>query len=324
MGFKSIFSSLFPLILFFIAFIIIYNSSMVLPKVIDVQYKIFEIFMNNLKENDLSYSSNKVFHYLWVNIFSYLLLSFALIAFGTIITIKYIEEINPKLVVIGSIISVASTFLVTNSVEILIAFIALAISNILTIRFFEPKKYSIITGYSYIAKNLGMVGLFLSLGILVAMSANANAYEKAVHDSTAKTISLLLPNQDEIINAQKEKVRTDSEFIRSYIKYSHDSLPEDSRKGCEGVYTGCLTAVNEYENASLKAIDRNGINLAVQDLENSFPVIKSFEKTTPIFISIFVLTSAGFLNPIISIFGGFIYLILKTTEQKNMKKSSTK
>ncbi|MBS3052748.1 MAG: hypothetical protein J4428_05255 [Candidatus Aenigmarchaeota archaeon] len=327
MGFKSVFSSVFPFILFFLAFFSLYSSSITLPKIITVQYKIFEIFMNSLKTNSLAYSFEQAFSYLWTAVLMNSSVALMLISIGTVITIRYVQETNSKLVILSAIVFLTSVFFTTNSIELSITAVALVIFHLITIRFFEPKKYSISTGYAYVKRNITIVTTVLSLCILALMTVNSSLYEKEIHETTVKSISLVLPNTNEIVAAQKEKVNTDSEFIRSFIIYSQESLPIEERQSCQKVYTGCLTAVDEYEKASIESTEKNGIGLAVEDIQNSFPIIKSFEKTTPIFISILIFTLLSALSPIASIFGGLLYLILNTikrNETKDEKNVSTK
>jgi len=322
-----VFSSVFPFILFFLAFFSLYSSSITLPKIITVQYKIFEIFMNSLKTNSLAYSFEQAFSYLWTAVLMNSSVALMLISIGTVITIRYVQETNSKLVILSAIVFLTSVFFTTNSIELSITAVALVIFHLITIRFFEPKKYSISTGYAYVKRNITIVTTVLSLCILALMTVNSSLYEKEIHETTVKSISLVLPNTNEIVAAQKEKVNTDSEFIRSFIIYSQESLPIEERQSCQKVYTGCLTAVDEYEKASIESTEKNGIGLAVEDIQNSFPIIKSFEKTTPIFISILIFTLLSALSPIASIFGGLLYLILNTikrNETKDEKNVSTK
>ncbi len=327
MGFKSIFSSVFPFILFFLAFFSLYSSSITLPKIITVQYKIFEIFMNSLKANSLAYSFEQAFNYLWTAVLMNSSIALILISIGTVITIRYVQETNSKLVILSAVVFLASVFFTINSIELSITAVALVIFHLITIKFFEPKKYSISTGYAYVKRNIGIVTTVLSLCILALMTVNSSLYEKEIHETTVKSISLVLPDTNEIVAAQKEKVNADSEFIRSFIRYSHESLPIEERQSCQKVYTGCLTAVDEYEKASVESTEKSGINIAIEDIQNSFPIIKSFEKTTPVFISILIFTLLSVLSPIASIFGGLLYLILNTikrNETKDEKNVSTK
>lgn len=316
MGFKSVFSSLFPFILFAISFYLLFNSSIILPKIIESEYKVFEVFMNSLKTNSLASSFQQTFNYLWNSILLNSLLAMALIATGTVITIRYIEEVNYKLLILGAIAFLASTFFITNSIELSATALALVVSHFLMIKFFEQKKYLISTGFSYVKRNTGIIATFLSLSILSLMVVNANNYEKAIHETTVKGMSLVLPDKDEITAAQKEKVKRDAEFIRSYIKYSYNTASDQDKQVCQRVYTGCLTAVSEYEKAYTDSIEKNGVELAVEDIQNGFPIIKSFEKATPLFISIFVFSLLSVIVPVVSVFGGLLYLILKTVGNK--------
>ena len=283
--------------------------------------------MNSLKTNSLAYSFEQAFSYLWTAVLMNSSVALMLISIGTVITIRYVQETNSKLVILSAIVFLTSVFFTTNSIELSITAVALVIFHLITIRFFEPKKYSISTGYAYVKRNITIVTTVLSLCILALMTVNSSLYEKEIHETTVKSISLVLPNTNEIVAAQKEKVNTDSEFIRSFIIYSQESLPIEERQSCQKVYTGCLTAVDEYEKASIESTEKNGIGLAVEDIQNSFPIIKSFEKTTPIFISILIFTLLSALSPIASIFGGLLYLILNTikrNETKDEKNVSTK
>lgn len=312
MKFERILISSLPAIFFFVGIIFLTVSPLNLSRVMTIQYDIFNIFIKELVKYDIVSAFSTVLNYFWMNVLWVVLVFLVLITIGLLIYLLFLPRIEFRVVLISMVVFLISSFIVTNfSIPMLLIALSLFIGILWMSKTFEPRKNNFSTGYFVISSRLGMLNIFLAIGIFLAILMNMQMYEQQISESNMRMLASLIPNETDVKGAQKMQIEELTEGFKSSLSLRYQSLSSSERNQCKPLYEGMVTALDDYKNRSFEQIETRELPVVGEDVTQYFPFFDLLEKLVPLFVAFGAYSLLYILIPIMGIFGGIVYSIVK-------------
>jgi len=312
---STIVSSL-PAIFFFLGIIFLAYSPLTMSKIITMQNDIFTSFYQELSKSNLTSAMIFILNYIWSNVLWVALLFLILISCGFLIYIFFFPKMNLKTIVISQIIFIFLTFVLTNfSIIMLIIFLSLFLGILWEHKTYEPRKNDFTTGYSVVTSRIGLMSVFLCIGILLTLLINAKSYETEISKSNKELMTGFLPNMNDVKDVQKKQVGDIDEGFKYSLTERYNTMSEDVKTQCKPMYDGLIQGLDSYKNRTVQQIDQKELAISEEEISTYFPFFNILIQITPIFISITAYAFLTVLNPVIGIFGGIVYSMINRNKK---------
>jgi hypothetical protein len=305
------FVSTLPALLFFIGIIFFAYSPLTMPEVINAQNEVFILFLQQLKKDDLMSALLLVLSYLWANILCILLIFLVLIGFGFLVYVYFFRKLDLKTVVVSHIALIIFVLILTNfSIVMLSIALSLFLGILWLHKTFEPRKNNFSTGYYVIVSRLGLLNIFLAIGILLTVSLNIQDYEKQVSESNKELIMSFIPEVSSIKEAQKEQISQITEGFQYALTERYDAMTEESKAQCKRMYEALIQGLESYKERAFQRIEEEEVTIG-EELLQLFPFYELTIKVTPLLVAITAYALLTVLIPPVGIFCGIIYVLMK-------------
>jgi hypothetical protein len=310
----AIVSSL-PAIFFFIGVIFLAYSPLTMSKVIMMQNSVFTSFYQELNKSDFSSAFIFTLNYVWENVLWVTLLFLVLISFGFIFYIFYLSRTDIRMIIISQIIFIFLTFILTNfSIIMLIIALSLLLGILWEYKTFEPRKNDFSTGYSVVSSRLGLMSIFLCIGIFLTILLNAKNYEKDISESNKELMMGFMPNMTNVKETQKNEIEQITEGFKYSLTERYNAESEIVKTQCKPMYEGLTQGLDNYKNRAFQQIDQKELEIGEEEVSKYLPFFKTLTQITPILIAITGYAFLTVLNSVMGIFGGVVYSIIKRNE----------
>jgi hypothetical protein len=308
---STIVSSL-PAMFFFFGIIFLAYSPLTMSKIITMQNGIFISFYQELSKSDFSSALIYTLNYIWTNVLWITLLFLLLISCGFIVYIFFMQKMNLRAIVISQIIFIFLIFVLTNfSIIMLIIALSLFLGILWEHKTFEPRKNNFSTGYSVVTSRIGLMSIFLCIGIFLMILLNNQTYEKEMTASNKDLMMEFLPNMTDVKDTQKKQIEDIDEGFKYSLTERYNAMSEDVKAQCKPMYEGLTQGLDNYKDRAVQQIDQKEVSISEEDISSYFPFFKILIQMTPVLIAITGYAFLSVLNPIIGIFGGVLYSIIK-------------
>lgn len=312
MKFKRIFISSSPAIFFFLGIIFLAISPLNMSRAITIQYESFSIFMEELKGFDILSVFFTSLNYVWVNAIWIILVFLVLISIGLLIYVLLLPKIEFRVVLISMVVFVILSFIVTNfSIPMLSIALSLFVGILWMSKTFEPKKNNFSTGYFVISSRLGLLNIFLAIGIFLAILMNMQVYEQQISESNIKMMASFIPGKTEIKEAQKMQIDELTEGFKSSLTFRYQTSSSSVKNQCKPLYEGMMTALDDYKDRSFERIEKSELPVMGEDVTQYFPFFGILEKLTPLLVAFSAYFLLYILIPVMGVFGGIVYSIAR-------------
>lgn len=283
-----------------------------MSKVIMMQNDIFISFYQELGKSDFSSALIFTLNYIWTNVLWVALLFLVLISFGFIFYIFFFSKMNLRATIISQIIFISLVFVLTNfSIIMFIITLSLFLGILWEHKTFEPRKNNFSTGYSVVSSRLGLMSVFLCIGIFLTILLNVQTYEKEMKESNKELMMGFLPNMSDVKETQKQQIEDITEGFKYSLTERYNAESENVRTQCKPLYEGLTQGLESYKNRSIQKIDEKELAISEEEISNYFPFFNILIQITPLLIAITGYAFLTVLNPVMGIFGGVIYSIIK-------------
>lgn len=310
----AIVSSL-PAIFFFIGVIFLAYSPLTMSKVIMMQNSVFTSFYQELNKSDFSSAFIFTLNYVWENVLWVTLSFLVLISFGFIFYIFYLSRTDIRMIIISQIIFIFLTFILTNfSIIMLIIALSLLFGILWEYKTFEPRKNDFSTGYSVVSSRLGLMSIFLCIGIFLTILLNAKNYEKDISESNKELMMGFMPNMTNVKETQKNEIEQITEGFKYSLTERYNAESEIVKTQCKPMYEGLTQGLDNYKNRAFQQIDQKELEIGEEEVSKYLPFFKTLTQITPILIAITGYAFLTVLNSVMGIFGGVVYSIIKRNE----------
>ena len=314
---KTIMISSLPAIFFFIGIFFLVLSPLNLSKVIDMQNGVFVLFFQELNRSDMMNAILLTLGYLWVNVIWIILVFLILIGSGFIFYIFYLTKLDFRVVNVSQIIFVIIVFILTNfSVIMLLTSFSLLVGIFWMYKTFEPGKNNFSTGYSVITSRLGLMGILLTVGVFLTIFLNIQAYEEQISESNTELMMSFVPEIGDVKKAQKKEIEDIAEGFKYSLTERYKILSEDAKAQCKSMYDGLIQGLDNYKNRTFQKIDEQEIQMNQEELLQFFPFFDVFTKMSPLLIAVSVYALLVVLIPLVGIFSGIVYSVMKGVKTK--------
>jgi hypothetical protein len=182
---------------------------------------------------------------------------------------------------------------------------------------FEPEKKVFSTGYNVITSRVGLLSIFLAIGILLSLIINMGSYEKEMQQTNMDLIKNFMPDMSEAKDAQKKQVTQLADGMKYVVNERYDYLPEENKSACYSLYQGLTQSLDNYKDQVTNKIDKENVTFSEQDLLQAFPLFNLIIKATPVIITLSAYALLAVLTPIMGFFGGIIYSIISKEDIQN-------
>lgn len=283
-----------------------------MSKVIMMQNDIFISFYQELGKSDFSSALIFMLNYIWTNVLWVALLFLVLISFGFIFYIFFFSKMNLRATIISQIIFISLVFVLTNfSIIMFIIALSLFLGILWEHKTFEPRKNNFSTGYSVVSSRLGLMSVFLCIGIFLTILLNVQTYEKEMKESNKELMMGFLPNMSDVKETQKQQIEDITEGFKYSLTERYNAESENVRTQCKPLYEGLTQGLESYKNRSIQKIDEKELAISEEEISNYFPFFNILIQITPLLIAITGYAFLTVLNPVMGIFGGVVYSIIK-------------
>jgi hypothetical protein len=309
---KIVLISSLPAILFFTGIIFFAYSPLTFSRIITVQNEVFVMFFKVLEDVDLLSALMMSFEYFWTNVLWVVLIFLLLMSFGFLVYLYFFKVVNFRVVVISQVVMIILVLILTNlSITMFLISISLLAGTVWMSKTFEPEKKVFSTGYSVITSKIGLLSIFLGLGILVTLLVNTKNYEKEILEANMGLIKGFMPDMSQAKDAQKNQVEKLTEGIKYALSERYGYLPEETKTECKVLYDGLNQSLDSYKQQSFQKIDEANMTISEEDILQIFPFFGLIVKATPVIIAISAYALLAVLTPIMGIICGFVYSLVK-------------
>jgi hypothetical protein len=313
---KILVSSL-PAIFFFLGILSLVFSSLTISRIITLQYDAVDIFLRELIDNNILSAFTESFWYVWENVIWFVVLFLGLISCGLVAYTYFFKSLDIRIVIVSQTVFILFSFLLTDfSLAMLFISLSLFGGVLWMYKTFEERKNDFSTGYSVVSSRLGLLNILLCVGLFLAILMNLQTYENQIDDSNMNLISGLIPNATDIKNVQKAQIEQLSEGLKSNLDEQYQLLPSDVRTQCGPVYDAMIQGFDEYKNMTFEEIEREEIPIGGTEIVQVIPVFGLITKITPIFIVFSIYALLSVLDPLVGIFGGVVYSLMRKIKPK--------
>jgi len=313
MKFEIITISSLPAIFFLIGVFYLAFSSLSVQKMIDLQYNVFDVFISELMKSEMSTAIATTFKFFWENALLSIIFFLVLITIGLICYAYFYENIDFKVLMVSQVLFFIISMILTNFSFAMISISLSLIFGILWMhKTFEQKKNNFTTGYSIISSRLNLLGIFLSVGIFLVIFMNMQFYEKQMVESNLKFFVAFIPNATEIKRAQAGQIEDMTDGFKSSLVVQYENLPIDVRTQCRSMYDAMIVGIDNYKQQAVAQINEQQTPVVgMGDILQQFPLFDLLVKITPLLIAFSAYALISILNPLLGIFGGIVYSVIK-------------
>jgi hypothetical protein len=145
---------------------------------------------------------------------------------------------------------------------------------------------------------------------------NMQVYEEKITQANERMLASFIPNSTDVKEAQKMQIGELTEGFKSSLTVRYQSHSSDFRNQCKPLYDGMISVLDEYKERSFKKIDESEIPVVGGEVEQYFPFFGILEKLAPLFIAFSAYFLVYVLIPVMGIFGGIVYTIVRAIKQK--------
>ena len=184
---------------------------------------------------------------------------------------------------------------------------------------FEPRKNNFSTGYSVVTSGLNLMSVFLCIGIFLTIFLNIQTYEKEMKESNKELMMGFLPNMTDIKESEKKNIEQISEGFKYSLTERYNTMSESVKTQCKPMYEGLTQGLDSYKDRSFQQIDQKEFGINEEEISNYFPFFNILIQITPLLIGITGYAFLTALNPIMGIFGGLAYSIIKRNRTETSK-----
>jgi len=308
---QAVFSSL-PAIFFLIGVLTLAFSSLTVSRIMTLQYDAVDIFLQELIGNSIFSALIESFTYLWNNAIWYVVLFLVLIGCGLVTYTYLFKKLDFRVVIISQLLFLLVSIILSNfSLSILLIALSLFGGVLWMYKTFEKGKNNFSTGYSVITSRLNLLNILLCVGIFLTIFMNLSMYEQQIGQANMDLISGFIPNATDIKDVQKAQIEQVSEGFKSSLTEQYQSLPGDVQTQCGAMYDAMILGFDEYKNQTYEEIDKQQLQIGGAEVVQAIPMFGLISKITPIFIVFSIYAVLSVLNPLIGIFGGVVYSIIR-------------
>jgi len=312
MNLKTGLVSCLPAILFFTGIIFFAYSPLTMSKVVTVQNEVFVMFFQELNETDLLSAMITAFEYFFMNVLWIVLIFLVLLSCGFLVYLSYFKTVNFRVIIISQIVMIILVLILTDfSIAMLLTSLSLFVGTIWMRKTFEPEKKVFSTGYFVITSRIGLMSVFLAVGILLALLVNMKSYEEEMYQTNMDLIKSFMPDTSGAKQAQKEQIEQLTGGIKYALSERYDYLPEETKTECKVLYDGLSESMDSYRDQMFSKIDEEEIVVSEEELVEIFPLLGLIVKATPVIIAISAYALLSILTPVMGIFGGIVYSLVK-------------
>ncbi len=308
---QVLFSSL-PAIFFLIGVLTLTFSSLTVSRIVTLQYDAVDIFLQELISNSIFSALVESLTYLWNNAIWYVVLFLVLIGCGLVTYTYFFKKLDFRIVIISQFLFLLVSIILSNfSLTILLIVLSLFGGVLWMYKTFEKGKNNFSTGYSVITSRLSLLNIILCVGIFLTIFLNLSTYEQQIGQANMDLISGFIPNATDIKDVQKAQIEQVSEGFKSSLTEQYQSLPGDVQTQCGAMYDAMILGFDEYKNETYEEIDKQQLQIGGTEIVQAIPMFGLISKITPIFIVFSIYAILSVLNPLIGIFGGVVYSIMR-------------
>ncbi len=283
-----------------------------MSRVVTAQNEVFVIFFQELNETDMLSAMLTTFEYFFTNILWIVLIFLVLISCGFLIYLYYFQKVDLRAVIISQIIMIILVLILANfSVTMLLTSLSLFVGTIWMYKTFEPEKKAFSTGYSVVASKIGLMSIFLAVGILLTLLVNMKSYEGEMLQTNMDLIENFMPDMSEAKQAQKDQIGNITEGVKYALSARYNYLPEETKTECSILYEGLSESMDTYRDQMFQRIDEEEIVVGEEDIMEIFPLFGLIVKATPIIIAVSAYALLAMLTPVMGAFGGIVYSLVK-------------
>ena len=312
MKYKTVFISCLPAILFFSGIIFFAYSSLTMLNVVSAQNEVFVVFFQELGKTDLLSAIITAFEYFFMNVMWIVLVFLVLMSCGFLVYLYYLKRVDFRVVIISQIIMIILVLILTDfSIVMFLTSLSLPVGMMWMRKTFEPEKKVFSTGYSVIASRIGLLSLFLTAGILLTLLVNMERYEEKMMQTNMALIKNFMPDMSGAKEAQKNQIEDITEGFKYALSERYDSVPEETKTQCKVLYEGLTESLDSYKEQSFQKIDEQELTVTEEEVLQIFPFFNLIVKATPVIIAISAYALLAVLTPVMGVFGGIVYSVVK-------------
>jgi len=298
--------------MFFSGIIFFAYSSLTMSKVITVQNEVFVMFFQELNETDLLSAIITAFEYFFTNVLWIVLVFLVLMSCGFLVYLYYFKRVNFRAVIISQVVMIILVLILTDfSITMFLTSLSLFAGIMWMRKTFEPEKKVFSTGYSVVASKIGLMSVFLAVGILLTLLVNMKSYEEEMLQTNMDLIKNFIPDMSEAKQAQKDQIEQITEGVKYALSERYDYLPEETKTECSVLYGGLSESMDSYKDQMFQKIDEEEIVVSGEEILEIFPLFGLIVKATPIIIALSAYALLAILTPVMGMFGGIVYSLVK-------------
>ncbi|MDI6826801.1 MAG: hypothetical protein QMD36_06530 [Candidatus Aenigmarchaeota archaeon] len=290
-----------------------------MSRIVVMQNGIFITFYQELSKNGFLSALISTLDHVWTNMLWIVLLFLIFISLGFIFFILFYSRIDLRMLVVSQIVYMILVSMLTNfsSVLLMIA-LSLFIGVLWEKKNFEPAKDDFSTGYSVINARLWLMSVFLCIGIFLILYMNFPTYEQEILRSNKELMLSLLPGIKEVKEEQKKDIVELTEGFKSTLAGIYNSKNESLRTQCKPLYEDMTQALDSYRDRTVQKIEEQELGVSEEDLSKHFPFFNVISQITPLLIALSGFAFFTVLNPIIGVFGGILYSLIKKSRRTSI------
>lgn len=130
-------------------------------------------------------------------------------------------------------------------------------------------------------------------------------------ESNKELMMGFLPNITDIKDTQKKQINDIAEGFKYSLNERYNVMSDDVRTQCKSMYDGLKQGLDNYKDRAVQQIDQKEVGISEEDILNYFPFFNILTQITPILIAVSGYAFLTILSPIMGIFGGVVYSIIK-------------
>lgn len=283
-----------------------------------MQNGVFISFYKELVKNGFPSALISSIDYLWTNLLWIVLLFLIPISLGFILFIFFYSTIDLKVLIASQIIFMVLVLILTNfSIVLMIVALSLFIGILWEKKTFEPAKNDFSTGYSLINARLWLMAVFLCVGIFFIMYMNSQVYDQEILNSNKELMLSMMPQMEDVKEGQKKDITELTEGFKYVLTARYDSMGEDVKTQCKPLYEGMTQSLDSYRDRTIQKIEQQELGANEEEILSSFPFFNVINQITPVLIALSGFAFFTIFNPIMGVFGGVFYSLIKRRQKTN-------
>lgn len=164
---------------------------------------------------------------------------------------------------------------------------------------------------------LKMMTTAFIIGFLIIIFTNISYYQDLASSSNSDLIEAISPVS--IKEIKKQEISTIVDGLEQGLESQYNMQTSDVRNACGPMYTGLVTALEDFRTEQNKVIDELDISGYA---ETTLPGYGIFNKLSPIFSALGLAVIMGILNAFCSLLYGLGYMGLKKIHTEEQSSTS--